>query len=107
MNILVGIAPEVSGDLDREIFFTNAQINVNTAAYSIYSGACITFDELGGEGVVGKVEGDTQGYRVSITDGKYMILDKYLYFDEELSEEDIELYDSSRFTEEYYTCLAS
>ena len=107
MNILGGIAPEISEDLDREIFFTNAQINVNTAAYSIYSGACITFDELGGEGVVGKVEGDTQGYRVSITDGEYMILDKYLYFGEEISEEDIELYDSSRFTEEYYTCLAS
>ena len=80
-----------------------------SASYSVYPGACITLDQLGNDGTVwGKVESDsTSGYTISITDGKYMILNKYLDNGEELQESDVELYDQSRFTDQYYTCLAS
>ena len=109
MNILGSIAPEVSEGLGMQQFLLIAQINASTASYSVYPGACITLEQLGNDGTVwGKVESDsTSGYTISITDGKYMILNKYLNYGEELQESDIELYDQSRFTDQYYTCLAS
>ena len=109
MNILGSIAPEVSEGLEAQQFLLIAQINASTASYSVYPGACITLDQLGNDGTVwGKVEADsTSGYTISITDGKYMILNKYLDYGEELQESDVELYDQSRFTDQYYTCLAS
>lgn len=109
MNILGSIAPEVSEELGMQQFLLIAQINASTASYSVYPGACITLDQLGNDGTVwGKVEADsTSGYTISITDGKYMILNKYLDYGEELQESDVELYDQSRFTDQYYTCLAS
>lgn len=109
MNILGSIAPEVSEGLEAQQFLLIAQINASTASSSVYPGACITLDQLGNDGTVwGKVESDsTSGYTISITDGKYMILNKYLDYGEELQESDVELYDQSRFTDQYYTCLAS
>ena len=109
MNILGSIAPEVSEGLGMQQFLLIAQINASTASYSVYPGACITLEQLGNDGTVwGKVEADsTSGYTISITDGKYMILNKYLDYGEELQESDVELYDQSRFTDQYYTCLAS
>ena len=109
MNILGSIAPEVSEGLGMQQFLLIAQINASTASYSVYPGACITLEQLGNDGTVwGKVESDsTSGYTISITDGKYMILNKYLNYGEELQESDVELYDQSRFTDQYYTCLAS
>lgn len=109
MNILGSIAPEISEGLEAQQFLLIAQINASTASYSVYPGACITLEQLGNEGTVwGKVESDsTSGYTISITDGKYMILNKYLDYGEELQESDVELYDQSRFTDQYYTCLAS
>lgn len=109
MNILGSIAPEVSEELGMQQFLLIAQINASTASYSVYPGACITLDQLGNDGTVwGKIESDsTSGYTISITDGKYMILNKYLDYGEELQESDVELYDQSRFTDQYYTCLAS
>ena len=56
---------------------------------------------------LGKFEGVDQGFRVSITNGRYMILNKFVSFGENIEETDIEVYDSSRFTEEYYTCGVS
>ena len=109
MNILGSIAPEVSEGLEAQQFLLIAQINASTASYSVYPGACITLDQLGNDGKVwGKVESySTSGYTISITDGKYMILNKYLDYGEELQKSDVELYDQSRFTDQYYTCLAS
>ena len=109
MNILGSIAPEVSEGLGMQQFLLIAQINASTASYSVYPGACITLEQLGNDGTVwGKIESDsTSGYTISITDGKYMILNKYLDYGEELQESDVELYDQSRFTDQYYTCLAS
>ena len=109
MNILGSIAPEVSEELGMQQFLLIAQINASTASYSVYPGACITLDQFGNDETVwGKVESDsTSGYTISITDGKYMILNKYLDYGEELQESDVELYDQSRFTDQYYTCLAS
>lgn len=109
MNILGSIAPEVSEGLGMQQFLLIAQINASTASSSVYPGACITLDQLGNDGTVwGKVESDsTSGYTISITDGKYMILNKYLDYGEELQKSDVELYDQSRFTDQYYICLAS
>ena len=109
MIVLEEIVPGVMDNIRTQQFLLIAQINASAAAVSTNPGSCITFEQLGSDGTVwGKVELDsTGGYRVSITDGTYMILNKYVSYGSELAESDVELYDQSRFTEQYYTCLAS
>lgn len=107
MIVLEEIVPGVMDNARMQQFLLTAQINASTAAVSTYPGSCITLEQLGNDGTVwGKVEVDsTGGYTISITDGTYMILNKYVSYNSELSESDVELYDQSRFTEQYYTCL--
>lgn len=107
MSVLDEIVPGVMDNARMQQFLLTAQINASTAAVSTYPGSCITLEQLGSDGSVwGKVEVDsTGGYTISITDGTYMILNKYVSYGSELAESDVELYDQSRFTEQYYTCL--
>lgn len=107
MSVLEEIVPGVMDNARMQQFLLTAQINASTAAVATYPGSCITLEQLGSDGSVwGKVEVDsTGGYRISITDGTYMILNKYVSYGSELAESDVELYDQSRFTEQYYTCL--
>ena len=108
MNIFEGIFPNTASDTQLQQFYLNAQIYVSTAGYTITPNKCITIDELDNESeFLGKFEGVDQGFRVSITNGRYMILNKFVSFGENIEETDIEVYDSSRFTEEYYTCGVS
>lgn len=108
MSVLEEIVPGVMDNARMQQFLLTAQINASTAAVATYPGSCITLEQLGSDGTVwGKVEVDsTGGYTISITDGTYMILNKYVSYGSELSESDVELYDQSRFTEQYYTCFA-
>lgn len=108
MTVLENIAPEVTETMGAQQFLISAQVYADTVSLSVTPGGCMTFEQLGyNTGMLGKVEPDSLGgYRLSITDGEYMVLDKYI-FDGNLSAEDVERYDSFRFTEEYYTCLAS
>ena len=108
MIVLDEIVPGVMDNARMQQFLLTAQINASTAAVATYPGSCITLEQLGSDGSVwGKVEVDsTGGYRISITDGTYMILNKYVSYGSELAESDVELYDQSRFTEQYYTCFA-
>ena len=107
MIVLDEIVPGVMDNARMQQFLLTAQINASTASVATYPGSCITLEQLGSDGSVwGKVEVDsTGGYRISITDGTYMILNKYVSYGSELAESDVELYDQSRFTEQYYTCL--
>ena len=107
MSVLEEIVPGVMDNARMQQFLLTAQINASTASVATYPGSCITLEQLGNDGTVwGKVEVDsTGGYTISITDGTYMILNKYVSYGSELSESDVELYDQSRFTEQYYTCL--
>ena len=107
MSVLEEIVPGVMDNARMQQFLLTAQINASTAAVATYPGSCITLEQLGSDGTVwGKVEVDsTGGYTISITDGTYMILNKYVSYGSELAESDVELYDQSRFTEQYYTCL--
>ncbi len=108
MSVLEEIVPGVMDNARMQQFLLTAQINASTAAVATYPGSCITLEQLGSDGTVwGKVEVDsTGGYTISITDGTYMILNKYVSYGSELAESDVELYDQSRFTEQYYTCFA-
>ena len=109
MTILSDIVPEVTETVGLQQFLMSAQVYASTASVAIMPGSCTTFEELGfGTDMVGKIETDALGgYTISITDGEYMILNKYVYNSATLSADDVEVYDASRFTEEYYTCLAS
>ena len=109
MSVLEEIVPGVMDNARMQQFLLTAQINASTASVATYPGSCITLEQLGSDVTVwGKVEVDsTGGYTISITDGTYMILNKYVSYGSELSESDVELYDQSRFTEQYYTCLVA
>lgn len=109
MTILSDIAPEVTETVGLQQFLMSAQVYANTALVAVTPGSCTTFEELGfGTDMVGKIEADALGgYTISITDGEYMILDKYVYNNANLSVDDVEVYDATRFTELYYSCLAS
>lgn len=73
---------------------------------------CITVDELIAEGYTdvtneysGKIEitknGNLYDYKISLTDGQYMLLNQESY---NITSNYLENYDATRFTQEYYTC---
>ena len=110
MNVLESIAPEVTETIGAQQFSTTANYYVATALTNLDNSGnnCVTLADLGIDSAIGKIEYDSfgGGYSISITDGNYMILNRYTYL-EYISSDMIEEYDASRFTESYYTCLAS
>ena len=110
MNVLESIAPEVTETIRAQQFLTTANYYVATALTNLDNSGnnCVTLADLGIDSAIGKIEYDSfgGGYSISITDGNYMILNRYTYL-EYISSDMIEEYDASRFTESYYTCLAS
>ena len=110
MNVLESIAPEVTETIGAQQFLTTANYYVATALTNLDNSGnnCVTLADLGIDSAIGKIEYDSfgGGYSISITDGNYMILNRYTYL-EYISSDMIEEYDASRFTESYYTCLAS
>ena len=73
---------------------------------------CITVDELIAEGYTdvtneysGKIEitknGNLYDYKISLTDGQYMLLNQESY---NITSNYLENYDATRFNQEYYTC---
>ena len=110
MNVLESIAPEVTETIGAQQFSTTANYYVATALTNLDNSGnnCVTLADLGIDSAIGKIEYDSfgGGYSISITDGNYMILNRYTYL-EYISSDMIEEYDVSRFTESYYTCLAS
>ena len=73
---------------------------------------CITVDELIAEGYTdvtneysGKIEitknGNIYDYKISLTDGQYMLLNQESY---NITSNYLENYDATRFNQEYYTC---
>lgn len=73
---------------------------------------CIKVDELIAEGYTdvtneysGKIEitknGNLYDYKISLTDGQYMLLNQESY---NITSNYLENYDATRFTQEYYTC---
>ena len=110
MTVLENIAPEVTETMRVQQFLTTANYYVATALTNLDNSGnnCVTLADLGIDSAIGKIEYDSfgGGYSISITDGNYMILNRYTYL-EYISSDMIEEYDASRFTESYYTCLAS
>lgn len=110
MTVLENIAPEVTETMGAQQFLTTANYYVATALTNLDNSGnnCVTLADLGIDSAIGKIEYDSfgGGYSISITDGNYMILNRYTYL-EYISSDMIEEYDASRFTESYYTCLAS